>query len=294
MELRPPTREDAPAIVEVSERFGLTGETPADIENWFDVPSNDLQLNARVALADGAVVGYADIGDASSGGKMLWLDVRAPGDSGPLLLDFLEDRARDLGADGAKLKVWAPEENAEWRAFVESRGYELDRYSFRMRIDLTDDLPAPEWPEGISVRTFRRKADDRRVYEAHQESFSEERDFSRDPWEDWTQWSFRDPFDPDLWFLAEDDGELAGIALGRPELGGDPSVGWINILGVRKPWRGRGLGRALLLHAFREFRNRGKRQVGLGVDGANATARRLYESAGMWPKETIVWYQRDA
>ena len=54
------------------------------------------------------------------------------------------------------------------------------------------------------------------------------------------------------------------------------------MLGVRRPWRRRGLGRALLLHAFGEFRARGKRGAGLGVDGLNPTgAVRLYEQAGM-------------
>jgi mycothiol synthase len=294
MELRPPRREDAPAIAEVARRFGLgeQPETPADVENWFDIPSNDLERNARVAVRDGSVVGYGDVGDAYKSGKLLWLDVRAEAESAVLLLDFVERRAMQLAAAGAKLKIWSPEGNTQWRALVESRGYAFDRYSFRMWIDLSDDPPAPEWPEGISVGIFRRETDERRVYETHQEAFSEERDFAADPFDDWTQWSYREPFDPGVWFLAEDGGELAGIALCRPERGGDESVGWINILGVRKPWRGRGLGRALLLHAFHELHRKGKRRVGLGVDGDNATAIRLYERAGMQPKGTLVWYQK--
>jgi mycothiol synthase len=292
MELRPPRREDAPAIVEVAHRFGLADETPADIESWFDIPSNDLERNARVGVLDGSIVGYGDVGDASTGGKILWLDVRAGAESAPLFLDFVEARAIELAAGGAKLKIWSPEGNAEWRALVESRGYEFDRNSFRMRVDLSHDLPAPEWPEGISVRTFDRETDERSVYETHQEAFSEERDFAPDPFDDWTQWSYRAPFDPSLWFLAEADGELVGIALCRPRLVGDETVGWINILGVQKPWRGRGLGRALLLHAFREFHRKGKRRAGLGVDGENAGAIRLYERAGMKTEQTLVWYQK--
>ena len=292
IELRPPRRDDAPAIAAVAHRFGLADETPADIESWFDIPSNDLGRDARVATVDGAVVGYTDVGDASTGGKILWLDVRAEGEAAPLLLGWVEGRARELAADGAKLKIWSPEGSAEWRALVESYGYEFDRYSFRMRIDLSHDLPEPEWPEGISLRTFERERDERTVYETHQETFSEERDFAPDPFDDWTQWSYRTPFDPNLWFLAEGDGELAGIALCRPRLVGDETVGWINNLGVRKAWRGRGLGRALLLHAFREFHRRGKRRAGLGVDGDNATAIRLYERAGMKTEQTLVWYER--
>jgi ribosomal protein S18 acetylase RimI-like enzyme len=61
-----------------------------------------------------------------------------------------------------------------------------------------------------------------------------------------------------------------------------PGVGWVGILGVRRQWRRRGLGRALLLKALQEFRSRGFREVGLGVDAASLTgATRLYESVGM-------------
>jgi ribosomal protein S18 acetylase RimI-like enzyme len=65
----------------------------------------------------------------------------------------------------------------------------------------------------------------------------------------------------------------------------------VGALGVRRRWRGRGYGRALLLHTFREFRRRGMTRATLGVDAANPTgATRLYESVGMHvEQEEIVW-----
>ena len=51
---------------------------------------------------------------------------------------------------------------------------------------------------------------------------------------------------------------------------------------MRRPWRRRGLGLALLLHSFRDFAARGATRVGLGVDAENTTgAVGLYERAGM-------------
>jgi mycothiol synthase len=256
------------------------------------MPSIDMERNARVAVEDGEVVGYADVGDRTGDGKQLWLDLRAQPAEMPALLDFLEARSRELAAEDAKIKAWSPEENDAWRALLESHGYELDNYSFRMRIDLPEQPPAPEWPAGITVRTYRREEDEQAVYEAHQESFSEERDFERDPFDEWTQWSYREPFDPDLWFIAEDDGQIAGIALCRGERGGDATLGWVSILGVRKPWRRRGLGLALLRHAFGELQKRGRPRVGLGVDGRTTGAVRLYERAGMERARTFVWYYK--
>lgn len=293
MELRPPRTDDAPAIVEVTHRWGFPDETVADVEMWFEMPSVDLGRNARVAVSDGAVVGYGDVGDRSGEGKLFWLDARGEREALPGVLDFLEGRARELARqEDAKLKAWSPEPNAEWRAVLEARGFELDRYSFQMRMELPDQLPEPDWPEGITVRTYRKEEDEQAVYETHQETFSDERDFERDPFDEWKQWSYREPFDPELWFLALDGDELVGVLLGRGERGGDTTLGWVNILGVRKQWRGRGLGLAMLQHAFHAFQQRGRTSAGLGVDGANPGAVRLYERAGMSKHQVFVWYQR--
>jgi mycothiol synthase len=54
------------------------------------------------------------------------------------------------------------------------------------------------------------------------------------------------------------------------------------VLGVRRRWRRRGLGLALLLQSFTDFRRRGATRVGLGVDAESPTgAVSLYEQAGM-------------
>ena len=64
--------------------------------------------------------------------------------------------------------------------------------------------------------------------------------------------------------------------------GEDSTVGWVGSLAVRRPWRRRGLGEALLRDAFVRFAERGKRSAGLGVDAENTTgAVALYERVGM-------------
>jgi mycothiol synthase len=289
--LRPPRRDDAEAIAAVSKEFGYASETADEIRGWFDISSHDLERDARVAVVNGTIGGYADVSDADSGGKIVWADVRAQQGAAPPLLDFVEARAREQAAAGAKIKLWAPEEKSEWRSLIESRGFEFDRYSCRMWIDLAAETPEPAWPPGIDVRTYDRDRDELAVYETHQETFSDQRDFSRDVLDDWREWSYREPFDPQLWFLAVSGDDLAGIALCRGERGGDANAGWINILGVSKPYRRRGVGLALLLHAFHELRARGKTRAGLGVDDDNPTgAARLYERAGMRRADVSVWY----
>jgi ribosomal protein S18 acetylase RimI-like enzyme len=76
--------------------------------------------------------------------------------------------------------------------------------------------------------------------------------------------------------------EIAAISLCRAQITDDPEMGFVDTLGVRRPWRRQGLALALLHHTFTEFKNRGQKRVGLGVDAASLTgATKLYEKAGM-------------
>jgi mycothiol synthase len=305
MRLRAPTLADADAIAatfnDVSlALYGSTEVSADEVRLWLEAPDFDLERDAVVAEAeDGAVVGYGDLSDPSRVGRLIWIDAQVrPGRSevATALLDELEPRAEERLAPDGRLKAYLAERNTELAAVVEARGYRVVRHSFRMEADLSSEPREPDWPEGISVREFRAGEDDERVYELQEETFADQVDHEPLDYEEWRHWSFREPFDPDLWFLAEAGDELAGILLARSERGGDETLGWVSVLGVRRPWRRRGLGRALLLHSFRALRAKGKPRAGLGVDGSNPTgAVQLYESAGMrvsrrfdhWEKERL-------
>lgn len=88
-------------------------------------------------------------------------------------------------------------------------------------------------------------------------------------------------FDPGLWFLATDGDEVAGVLIGREATPEAADTGEVSELGVRRGWRGRGVGLALLLTVFHELRGRGVRAAQLRVDAESLTgATRLYERAG--------------
>src|SRR5215468_1533170 len=90
-------------------------------------------------------------------------------------------------------------------------------------------------------------------------------------------------------------GEVRARELGKRKLQAFCSgAGVVGALGVRKPWRRRGIAQALLHHAFGEFYRRGKRRVALGVDAENPTgATRLYERAGMHVAFEAVTYGKE-
>jgi ribosomal protein S18 acetylase RimI-like enzyme len=96
------------------------------------------------------------------------------------------------------------------------------------------------------------------------------------PYGEWHGWFTGDAsFEPATCFLAFGEGQLAGVALCWRE-------GFVKDLAVAPAWRRRGLGEALLRHAFRVFAQRGLSEVSLKVDADNPTgAVRLYERVGM-------------
>jgi len=62
---------------------------------------------------------------------------------------------------------------------------------------------------------------------------------------------------------------------------------------VRRPWRNRGLGRALLVGSLHLFKARGLTTAGLGVDAENLSGvLGLYESVGFRPYQRVVSYRK--
>ncbi len=208
---------------------------------------------------------------------------------GSWLVDTTEQHARGLGF--GLIRNVANGADATAHTLLESCGFHEARRHYEMAIDLDAEPPPPVMPDGLATETF--QTDDARAFHAaSSESFAEEWGHTAMEFEAWWEMRSKDPaFDPSLWFLVRDGGEVAAVA--RCE-GGRHGGGYVGMLGVRKPWRRRGLGKALLLHAFREFRNRGFERATLGVDAENPTgATRLYESVGMKVESMFVTFEKE-
>ena len=109
----------------------------------------------------------------------------------------------------------------------------------------------------------------------------------------WKHWLANDPLtDITCLYMVEEGTQPVASLFNWPRTSDDPRKGWIGSLGVLRPWRKHGLGRALLLHSFQEFKKRGLLRAGLGVDASNLTgALRLYEKAGMHVEQTTLTYE---
>jgi mycothiol synthase len=241
------------------------------------------ELEVLVAEQDGQLVGYGDRWRERERDRA-WFDIRVRGgdaETGETLVRELEQRAQPDVDPGALAMSFAAGVDETMRGVFGAAGYELFRHSFRMTIDL-GEVTLPEWPDGLRLTTFEPEHE-AAVHAAHQEAFADHWEHKDEPIEEWRKWLLENPaFDPSFWFVLWDGDDVAGLSLCRVHASGDASHGFVTILAVRRSWRRRGLGTALLRHSFVDMQRRGMTKASLGVDGENTTgAVRLYENAGM-------------
>jgi mycothiol synthase len=249
--------------------------TNLDNDSWL------LEENGR-AIA----VGWMEVHDGVAfGGSGVRPGSKGQG-LGTWLLAAQEQRARDLGATRLHQHTMAANPGAG--SLMKSRGYREARRHYEMAIELNAEPPAPELPDGLMLDMFREE-EAREYHDAIAEAFADEWGFVSMPFEQW--WEMRKDDDKSLWFVVRDGERIAAYA--RCEAGRHGG-GFVGMLGVRRYWRKRGLGRALLLHSFRVFWGRCITRVTLGVDSENPTgATRLYESVGMRVESESVTFEKE-
>jgi len=268
------------------------------IRNEWVSPGFDPARDIRLVFApNGTLVGYIEAWTTAKPPVHPWIWGRVHPDYsglgiGTFMLQWAEQRAMKALETLASDLRFAPRvgiyhQATESQKLFEDMGYAYIRSFYEMLIEMDSIPPKPLWPEGITIRTYNPQTDAEAVYRADEEAFQDHFGYVEAPFEEGFErfmqlMTGHKDFDPSLWYLAMEGNEIAGICLCRPHAYDDPDIGYVSTLGVRRPWRKRGLGLAFLQHAFGEFYRRGKRKVSLGVDADNLTgALRLYEKAGM-------------
>lgn len=289
-ELLVPTAADADRIAEaINARslalHGVTEESVEGVAGWFRLPSLDPAADMRLAVGErGRGEGYADVSGPEDGSPRAWVDLRVrPGCSASLelLFGWAEARAADRVGTGGAIQFFVDEADEATCARLAAGGYAVVRSSFEMERALDDTLEPAVWPAGLELRPFE-EAHAHAVHAAQQEAFADHWGFAPETYAFWRSHNLGPAADVSLWRVAWDGDEVAGLCLNRPRRGEDDTVGWVATLAVRRPWRRRGLGEALLRESFLALAARGRLRVALGVDAANTTdAVALYERVGM-------------
>jgi ribosomal protein S18 acetylase RimI-like enzyme len=242
------------------------------------------------AYANGVLEGYGELQDGDS--MLMYLTDGNNADLGFQLWTILEEIAIDQKITTLHTRISVKNKTLSEIAIL--KGYRSTLSFLIMQLVMEEVPVAPHWTDNITVRTFIPNQDEESTFRVDEEA-SQDKGYHQPL--DFEAWSRRmglrhERFDPSLWFLACDQNEIIGVALNVHDLQSD--TGWVDHLGVRRDWRHRGIGKALLLHTLGEFYRRGVRCMKLSVDSKSLTnAPRLYESVGMRTVQEYSIYKKD-
>ena len=259
---------------------------PAAVLEW--LRWGDLTDDSWAFEEDGrlAALGWAfEHGEVAEGGGYVHPDARGRG-LGTELLERSEAWARRKGFE--RLHVVAYGRDEAGHALVRGRGYFEVRRFHEMVCELARSPADPKPPDGVRIAPFE-PSEALVFHDTIVEAFRDEWGFAPMSFDEWRRRRV-DEADTSLYFLAWEGDEPAGAIRCEAQSSTD---GYVAALGVRAAWRRRGLGEALLLHAFGAMYRRGLTVVRLGVDSENpGGATTLYQRVGMSVATEDVVYER--
>jgi GNAT superfamily N-acetyltransferase len=299
---RPCTLNDAGSIsdlINASSRFhlGVEQSTPNTEYQYLQTPGLNMKTDTLLVFSpEGQLAAHGNV----------WANILPP--VHPFIWVRVHPDFENLGL-GTFLNLWAEQrcyklvdevpENARISMrtifyaqlkpasrLLENLGWSVIRHNLRMRIEFDSPSPEPRWPYGIKLRPFKFERDIEDLYCVQDEIFRDHFGYIEQSYEEgfanFKHYAEFDTYDPEIWYVAVDGDQIAGMVLCLQSSLEHPEEGYVLILGVRRRWRKQGLGLALLHHAFGEFYTRGKSGVSLHLDAANLTgAIKLYKRAGM-------------
>lgn len=275
-------------------------------EEFDDLTRSDPAKDLVIAEVDGVPVADAGVDRVVRAGVVvyeMWGHVdpawRRRGIGRALLTENLR-RVRERGVaepDGVPFEARAHVDEREvgHHRLVTDTGFEPIRWYFTMRRPTLDDILDAPLPDGLELRPVTPDLY-RAIWDADNEAFRDHWQ-AREPEEsDFTSLFAKADLDTSLWAVAWDGDEIAGSV--QPWIWRDENRelgvqrGWIEHISVRRPWRRRGLGRALTAEGLRRLRAAAMTEAMLGVDAENPTgALGVYERLGFQVHQRTVAYQ---
>ncbi len=308
---RLPDLENVVVLINAADKLiGEDGTSAEETCQWFNAPNFDPQQNAFIAEdARGRALGYGWVRLVQDAGESMfrsWFavhpDARGQGVEEQLLARQYARAAERLAECTGKMVnfyTFANVKEQDRIVVLEKFGMCEARRFWQMVCPHLDARAPARFPDGIAMRAYRPQADDERVLAAFNESFRDHWGHAEMPLDEW-QYFVNLPYTRHaLTLVAEDarSGEIAGFCLNGVNVEENARLGvargWIDTLGVRRAWRQRGLGTALLLASMQKFRDAGLREAALGADSENMTgATRIYERVGFVVTKTRASYRK--
>lgn len=298
VQYRPATDADWPAIagiVNAARRADGAQEVRSAESLASEFAALVLGRDVVVAEAGGRAVGYASGQLVERNGALVaeltgavHPEHRRRGIGTALLRRTRDGAVARMAADPRplprELRSYALDRETGVIAMLATEGFAPIRFGYEMRRPLTGELPTHPLPPGLRLRPAV-EADFRAIFDANEEAFLDHWGHRPATEEDFRETCYGPDMVPDLWCVAWDGDQVAGVVMNAIFRDENEALGigrgWLERVSVRRPWRGLGLAKALCSQSFRVLQGEGMAEAWLGVDGSNPTgAVRLYEGLG--------------
>ncbi len=294
--------EDFDKLVQLGTEVQEQGQTgclisPLDLIESLGQPNHSFGSNLFIAERAGEIVGYADVGPELNIGRAVLRWLVHPKDHRRRVATKLVDRAisrtRELGILTIHVNIWQNSLMAE--RLLTRMGFTFIRRFLELRLDLSK-TPLPDIgqvsPRCRSLQT----GEEERLTQLQNRSFSGAWGYNANTVEEIIYRIGLPNCSPEDIIMAFDSDKPIGYCWTRINFQKNkaPSegTGRIYMLGVDPDYRGRGLGRQLLLAGLSYLKSKGLRVVELTVDRENKVACALYKSVGFKLWTSSLWYEK--
>jgi mycothiol synthase len=311
MDIRPLTLDDAAEVTALIRRFETFWEAPLatpveQVREELTAPHLDIETETRGYWLEDEMVAYGLIWHRPSGARLeraytqglVDPAFRGQGIGRHLLAWEIERATKKLEETDPSLPRFIRADEWEWikdaHRLYERFGMTPVRY-FKEMIRALDGRVEVDTPDGISIIPFDR-AHDESTLVAWNESFTDH--WGSTPLDAAT---YKHRIEGEgtlesLSFLALGNDEVVGLALNGNYPDDEDVIGrregWVEVLGVKREWRARGVARALLKTSFNAFEDAGLTHAAIGVDAENSTgAFGLYESLGFEVAQGTITFE---
>jgi len=208
----------------------------------------------------------------------------------------VREAGRERGMPSVRLLTFARDDKAARIAMLEAQGFERVRYFYTMSRPLKDAIPVLDMPAGFVARPLDGMEEAADYVALENEAFRDHWNHHDETVDDLAYRLSAPAYRPDLDLVCTAlDGRLAAYCQCEIDAGDNARMGtktgFVAGLGTRRAYRGRGLGRAMLLIGLRALQRAGMDTAHISVDAANPTgALRLYESVGFQTFETWIGF----
>ena len=232
---------------------------------------------------DGDLVGYAqlELGTEWSAGQLVVSPSHRRQGVGTQLLRRL------IMESPTPLRVWAMGDTPAARALATGLGMVRRRELLIMERRLDDELPEPQIPPGVQIRTFVPGQDEQEWLRVNAAAFASHPEQALIDLDDLNDRMAESWFDARGFFVATKEGSMIGFHWTKQH---QDQLGEVYVLGIA-PWAARqGLGKALLLTGLRWLQQQGNSRVKLYVESDHQAAIELYLTYGFATASRDVMY----